>query len=282
MHRLDQNSKTIYTTLFSNENDSWATYAHGEGWDKAFTDGGAYIHDSGGKAIKSGCMKNKFDITGHARPYGKCGGPNEDQATVAETLFKNEKEFFDRLKKDPILAKKVQMIKELYYIKSEGQMDQQYWQDRRHNVKIDQNYWKKRVDKEGALGYDQKTPYYFFVEAVHLQNKGSEAKLIARTKQYPHRAEYNEALSNLYKKMIDKAFKKIPIVEKRRALGSRRVDVSSLEKLLRSKRFSDKYPTIMDLYQKKSEQDKKLIENGGKVLNKSLFKGISDLIKERL
>ena len=192
LHMLDH----INWNISYNENNTWATNAHGENWSKDISEWGAYHHESGKEAITAECEAK--DITGYEGSYGKCWGPNEDQATVAEALFKNDPDFLNRVKKEPILAKKVQMIKELYFVLSDWEMDEEYWEDIKNNEKINDEYWKKKEGKKWKLGYENPSPYYFLVKANILEKNKDEKWLIEMTKKHPNKAEFYTSLGSLY------------------------------------------------------------------------------------
>lgn len=70
-------------------------------------------------------MRMRNNYYGFARIYGK-KSISEDKATVAETLFYPET-IGDRLETDVVLAKKVEFMKQEYFLKSRGTMNETYW-----------------------------------------------------------------------------------------------------------------------------------------------------------
>lgn len=128
LHSLD------YSEYFGSDRYFWAKSVHGD-------DYGEFLDKTGiGAEYKEGSEVEE----GYASVYGKEGGVLEDRAEIGAFLISDYKAQMAKARKDPMLLKKIAMIKEFYYRKSEGAMDKRFWQDLGNGVKIDQNYWRKR------------------------------------------------------------------------------------------------------------------------------------------
>lgn len=75
----------------------------------------------------------------------------EDMATVAEGMF--QKKTYDDLmrkaKRCEYMSKKVRLMKDFYYVVSEGKMDDKFWADISRGITIDEQYWRKRDHAAG-------------------------------------------------------------------------------------------------------------------------------------
>ncbi|MBP6881128.1 MAG: hypothetical protein KBC35_00685 [Candidatus Pacebacteria bacterium] len=64
---------------------------------------------------------------GFARVYGR-KDPQEDRATIVESLFgRNATQLYERAKTDLVLKKKIDFMKQYYFKQSYGVMDETYW-----------------------------------------------------------------------------------------------------------------------------------------------------------
>jgi hypothetical protein len=120
--------------------DEWARTAHGDNYKTAY--GGENAMDS---------IMGKHDESrppGFAYAYGKYGGIKEDKATVAEILLTEYNTIMSWAEKEPPLAAKIRMTKELYFKMSDGKMDAKFWEDLSKGAKIDEDYWRRREEAQ--------------------------------------------------------------------------------------------------------------------------------------
>ena len=83
--------------------------------------------------------KSKLDTTGFMSPYGR-KTQLEDRATIAQKLMTNPVYTHQRASTDHGLSKKVNHLKENYYVWSDGLIDGQFYEDLADG-KVDENYW---------------------------------------------------------------------------------------------------------------------------------------------
>ena len=127
---------------YRDDNQSWGREVRGPGYERLYGKSGLDVLRSkkvGGKAPK-----------GFASQYGRAGGIDEDQAETARLLLLSSKscrQLMQRSKKEPALKKAIAKIKADYYRWSQGRMDQTFWQDFANGVRIDQNYWRARIQR---------------------------------------------------------------------------------------------------------------------------------------
>jgi len=124
-----------------NDNSDWIQRAHG-GMD-------VYTNANGAQAVLAR-EGSGFRPPNFARDYGRAGGVDEDQATVADMMLRNSGDYNllnEWAKHEPPLKVKVDMTKEFYLRMSDGLMDETFWNDLSQGRKIDQNYWEQRRKK---------------------------------------------------------------------------------------------------------------------------------------
>ncbi|MBT4385152.1 hypothetical protein HOD30_05410 [Candidatus Peregrinibacteria bacterium] len=109
--------------------------------------------------------------TGHPSTYGMIGGIDEDQAEMAKALMNNDRNILDRLDSEPALKDKAIIVKNFFFILSEGRMDKQYWKDKGGNVTIDDTYWERR---EAAQDFQASLAVRFFEFIQSIQLPGHE------------------------------------------------------------------------------------------------------------
>lgn len=133
------------------ENALWVTTAHGPEYLKGF------YGKHGTEAILDGTAHGDRP-EGFAEMYGKSGGVNEDQATIAEMMMSSPANYktlaawanglpdADGNKGKPELAllAKMKLTKEFYYKTSGGRMDDTFWKDYLSEKTIDTKYWHTR------------------------------------------------------------------------------------------------------------------------------------------
>ena len=149
-HELLHCIDTKYGGL-DDDNAGWGKRAHGKNYKSLYG-------KNGQEAIRSGRAYEKRP-KGYANAYGKYGGIDEDQATMAEAIMGMGDDVHNTLSdnmlvgyntvlrymaNEPELVEKMKMIKELYYALSDGKMDSKFWEDLSKNKKIDFEYWEKR------------------------------------------------------------------------------------------------------------------------------------------
>ncbi len=86
---------------------------------------------------------------GFARHYGRVN-PDEDQATIAECLFRKDGDqsysvLMRKAKRDKVLMAKINFIKAEYKKWSGGMIDEKYFNDLSDGVIINEAYWEKRA-----------------------------------------------------------------------------------------------------------------------------------------
>ncbi len=155
------------------DNLLWGWTAHGEEYGKLYG-------KSGRKAIESGKAFGPRP-EGFAEAYGRWGGIDEDQATVAEIMLRDGRDIEVWAKNEPELAEKIEMTKIFYYRLSGGKMDEKYWkylrnwQDKERNNpssseekrKFWKNYWEKR---EFAQDYQKNSKWDRKIEEAFRKN----------------------------------------------------------------------------------------------------------------
>ncbi len=136
-HELEHVSDHFDNGLYGSENNAfWAS-----------------LNPRGYAAYYKGDFENcrRKSESGRRRPsgfpsyYGHCN-PNEDQAEVTELLMggpnKNARELAQA---DAVLARKIEQVKTYMRRRSNGLMDDQYWQDLKAG-KVDETYWVARAE----------------------------------------------------------------------------------------------------------------------------------------
>ena len=108
----------------------------------------AFLNPDGKKAYVDKEWKKFEDHPkkGFSDAYGMLS-EGEDQAEIARILFANPKFLYEMAKKDAVIAKKMERLKEFYGEVSDGKMDLQYWIDLGNiftDVKINEEYWDAR------------------------------------------------------------------------------------------------------------------------------------------
>ncbi|HLD07787.1 MAG TPA: hypothetical protein VJB60_01860 [Candidatus Peribacterales bacterium] len=122
------------------DNAAWLTGAYGKDAKEE------NIYGNTGTDVASGRGGNGRP-RGFAEAYGKEGGIDEDQATVADILIRDSGHYNMLMRlgaSEPELAAKIKMTKELYKKMSDGLMDDKFWADLAKGTKIDQAYWEKK------------------------------------------------------------------------------------------------------------------------------------------
>ena len=126
------------------EDALWGTSAHGKNYSSLYGKHGA-------EAIIAGTA-NGARPKGFALKYGKAGGIDEDQATVAETMLRSPSDY-RKIKlwasKEPALAMKMELTKKYYEKWSNGKMDPKFWEeweasDGKNKLAINKDYWDKK------------------------------------------------------------------------------------------------------------------------------------------
>ncbi len=121
-----------------NDNSDWIQRAH-NGID-------VYRNADGAKAVLAR-EGNGLRPQNFASDYGRAGGVDEDQATVAEMMLRNSNEYNllnQWSQREPALKAKVDMTKEFYSRMSDGLMDETFWNDLSQGKTINQAYWQER------------------------------------------------------------------------------------------------------------------------------------------
>ncbi len=117
-----------------NDNIEWGVQKHGSGFAKLYP-------------TESEELKKLYwpRPEGFVRAYGKYGGIDEDQATVADAMWTNYHQVMLWAEREPALSVAVNEIKAFYYALSGGKMDEIFWKEHADGaIKIDRNYWDKR------------------------------------------------------------------------------------------------------------------------------------------
>ncbi len=136
--------------VMGNENSAWKLVAHGEKYE--------HVKDKDRVATIKNGLKKFSRPEGFASRYGKLGGIEEDQATIAEFMFRRYKDMMIWAQKEPALAVKIELTKAFYYRLSGGKMDEQYWQDIANGKKINDKYWEQK--KSSPPKFSEKVQRY--------------------------------------------------------------------------------------------------------------------------
>lgn len=121
------------------DNETWGKTVYGENHEDVY-----------GKSGQEAIYREEVGLErpeGFSRAYGKFGGVNEDQATIADEMLRSADYYRDLLEtatKEPKLLMKIEMTKMFYFKMSDGMMDSQFWQDFGDGKKIDDLYWNNR------------------------------------------------------------------------------------------------------------------------------------------
>lgn len=88
---------------------------------------------------------------GFVNAYGKYGGVDEDQASVAEYLMFFPEHIRQWENQDHELSKSIHMMKEFFAVHSDGLIDDAFWHDQEKGVRISDNYWDDRRNNSRAV-----------------------------------------------------------------------------------------------------------------------------------
>lgn len=153
--KLPLSDKTFHHELFhcvdsigtlSEDNHQWGLGVYGEDYEKRYFD--SSISEYSNDKLPSG-RERGFPSTYAFRSI------DEDQAEVAARLLVRDSLLMKAMKEEPVLLKKVQLIKRRFFEISNGRMDGQFWKDLEAGVKINRSYWRKR--ERGRTGGKQRT-----------------------------------------------------------------------------------------------------------------------------
>ncbi len=92
-------------------------------------------------------MHRQEDISrpqGYVSLYGKLGGVDEDQATMVELLLTRPQQLLKLSEKDIQIANGTSYLKEFFYARSNGMMDERFWSDLILKNDVPDDYWDKR------------------------------------------------------------------------------------------------------------------------------------------
>lgn len=102
---------------------------------------------------------------GFARTYGR-RNPDEDLATIAEKLLslRDYSGFTQRANDEPSLAQKIRMTQAMYYVVSDGRIDEGFWKNRMQaEIWPDKEYWASReTAQDYQMPADIKTEVDFY------------------------------------------------------------------------------------------------------------------------
>ncbi len=144
---------------------------------------------------------------GYASAYGERGGINEDQATVAMELMTRPALLDSWAKNDSALRIAIQSMHEYFYVRSNGKMDEQYWNDLQKGKVMSEEYWLDR-DRVGSYVRNEeyeraRITFERTEEARQLLREGktsdAERLFVALVSEFPDRMEFTYELGGIYK-----------------------------------------------------------------------------------
>lgn len=144
---------------------------------------------------------------GYASVYGKRGGVNEDQATVATELLTRPALLASWTKNDAALSAAALSLREYFYVRSNGKMDETFWNDLRDGNGISKSYW---LDRDRTGGYIKNEEFERTLsvfrrteEARQLLREGktvdAERLFAALVAEFPDRMEFTYELGGIHK-----------------------------------------------------------------------------------
>ena len=198
LHKADESD----AEFFIDDNHIWGMSSHGENYSRIYG-------DSGQEAILSGDAYNPRP-KGFQGAYGKYGGVDEDQATMAEAVMGNQKDILQLASTEPALRKKINMTHEFYYVRSNGRMDTKFWEDLASGISINESYWEQRESVGDFISNPQfelaRKEFLFlrdFSKELHQKNWGESLVLLHRL------IENNPSREQLYHEQCIKIISKI-------------------------------------------------------------------------
>lgn len=145
----------------------------------------------------------KYNPIDYASSYG-AKSPREDFAEIVRMLFDPSfsLELGEKMRRSPILRKKVAIVQQYYYVFSDGKMDMQLWEDVRSGQSIDQTYWK---GKKGAIPPSIEAESQMYIRRVmYEQNEEKRKTILAKPiasllQAFDKDPSNAEALENAYR-----------------------------------------------------------------------------------
>lgn len=116
---------------------------------------------------------------GFVSTYGKEAGTDEDQATVAAMMFTDYGKLAQWARVEPPLRHAMRFLQEFYYSRSDGKMDQLFWEKLESGEEFHSTYWATREE-----GNDFRVNEIFEEERLRYQ-KIKSARIFALRNQWP-------------------------------------------------------------------------------------------------
>ncbi|HLD32609.1 MAG TPA: hypothetical protein VJB10_03410 [Candidatus Peribacteraceae bacterium] len=83
---------------------------------------------------------------GFVSSYGKDAGVDEDQATIAAAMFTEYKPLSQWARNEPPLLNAVRFLQQYFYSRSDGKMDQKFWEKLESGDAFHLTYWEEREE----------------------------------------------------------------------------------------------------------------------------------------
>lgn len=123
--------------FFDNDNYAWGLGIYGEDYEKQY-------NSMTMKEFEQIEQSNDDRPEGFPSLYAKLRGMDEDQADIAEALLTGDRSILKASRKEPVLKRKLDIMRKRYLEYSGGKMDLKFWNDLLSGRKIDDEYWRRR------------------------------------------------------------------------------------------------------------------------------------------